>query len=74
MFSRLYKKVIMPKVEHSKNSLAEKILSLFVKLPRLFSLSEWSARLLPYHRIKGAATKPGLVMVQIDGLSLAQLE
>ena len=46
---------------------------LFLKLPRLLSLSEWSARLLRLPRVEGAQTDPGLVLIQIDGFSEPQL-
>ncbi len=46
---------------------------LFLKLPRLLSLSEWSARLLRLPRVEGAETEPGLVLIQIDGFSQPQL-
>jgi len=40
----------------------------------LFSRSEWAIRLLRLSKLKKADEKPGLVMVQIDGLSLTQLQ
>ena len=46
---------------------------LFLNLPRLLSLSEWSAKLLRLPRVEGAETEPGLVLIQIDGFSLSQL-
>jgi len=57
----------------SKKRIVEKIIGLLLRLPRLFSLSEWSARLLRLPNVKGAETKPGLVLIQIDGLSKNQL-
>jgi len=47
---------------------------LFIKLPRLLSLSEWSAKLLRLPRVEGAETAPGLIFIQIDGLSGLQLK
>lgn len=44
------------------------------RLRRLFSRSEWLVRLLGLPAMKGTSTKPGLVMVQIDGLGLAHFE
>jgi glycosyltransferase involved in cell wall biosynthesis len=44
-----------------------------LKIPRLLSLSEWSARLLNLPRVEGVETEPGLIMIQIDGLSHKQL-
>lgn len=41
---------------------------------RLLSRSEWSARLLGLSNSTETATEPGLVLVQIDGLSRRQLE
>lgn len=38
------------------------------------SRSEWGIRLLGYSRTEGTATEPGLVLIQIDGLSRPQLE
>jgi len=43
--------------------------SLFVQLPRLLSLSEWSVKLLRLPRMEGVETEPGLVFIQIDGFS-----
>ncbi len=54
----------------SRNQLIEKKFTSFMaKLPRLLSLSEWSAELLRLPRIKGVETEPGLVLIQIDGFS-----
>jgi endonuclease/exonuclease/phosphatase family metal-dependent hydrolase len=41
---------------------------------RMFSRSQWLVKILNLSRQKDASTKPGLVMVQIDGLSLTHLE
>lgn len=38
------------------------------------SRSEWDIRLLGYSRSEGTATEPGVVLIQIDGLSRPQLE
>lgn len=57
----------------SKKPIGEEIIQFFFKLPRLFSLSEWFARLMRLPRIRGEETKPGLVLIQIDGLSRKQL-
>ncbi|MBF0532924.1 MAG: glycosyltransferase [Candidatus Omnitrophica bacterium] len=43
-------------------------------LPRLLSLSEWSARLLRLLPVEGVETQPGLVLIQIDGLSQKQFQ
>jgi len=56
-----------------KKPLAKKTLGLFRNIPRLLSLNEWSARMLRLTRVEGAETEPGLVFIQIDGLSQAQL-
>lgn len=47
----------------------KKTRGLLLGLPRLLSLSEWSARLLRLSRTEDAETSPGLVLIQIDGLS-----
>ena len=44
------------------------------RLRKWFSRSEWMIRLLGMSRSMGTATQAGLVMVQIDGLSLTQLQ
>lgn len=44
------------------------------RLRRAFSRSEWLARLLRLPLSKGTGTAPGLVMIQIDGLSQRELE
>jgi len=41
---------------------------------QVISRSEWDIRLLGYSRSEGTAAEPGLVLIQIDGLSRAQLE
>jgi hypothetical protein len=57
----------------AKVPLKKSIKGLFLRIPRLLSLSEWSAMLLRLSRVEGAQTKPGLVLIQIDGLSKMQL-
>lgn len=48
---------------------------LFLRFARRWiSRSEWGIRLLGLPRSAGTETAPGLIMVQIDGLSRAQLE
>ncbi len=42
------------------------------RLKRIFSRSEWAIRLLRLSKLKQPASEPGLVMVQIDGLSMTQ--
>ncbi len=44
------------------------------KWHRWFSRSEWLIRLLRLTKAQGAASEPGLVLIQIDGLSRHQLE
>ncbi len=46
----------------------------FRRLRRVFSRSQWLAKLLHLPAEKGAPTRPGLVMIQIDGLGLKHLE
>lgn len=58
----------------SKEPIGKKTKGLLLKLPRLLSLSEWSARLLHLPRVEGAETEPGLVLIQIDGFSGLQLK
>jgi len=41
-------------------------------LKRIFSRSEWTIRLLRLAKLKQPTAEPGLVMVQIDGLSMTQ--
>jgi len=43
------------------------------RLKRVFSRSEWTIRLLRLARLKRSTAEPGLVMVQIDGLSMTQV-
>ncbi|MBW6508581.1 MAG: alkaline phosphatase family protein [Desulfuromonadales bacterium] len=43
-------------------------------LRRVFSRSVWLARLLRLPASEGSSTRPGLIMVQIDGLSQCQFE
>jgi endonuclease/exonuclease/phosphatase family metal-dependent hydrolase len=42
------------------------------KLKRVFSRSDWTIRLLRLSKLKKPTLEPGLVMVQIDGLSMTQ--
>ncbi len=42
------------------------------RLKRVFSRSEWTIRLLRLAKLKQSTAEPGLVMVQIDGLSMTQ--
>jgi endonuclease/exonuclease/phosphatase family metal-dependent hydrolase len=42
------------------------------RLRRIFSRSEWTIHLLRLSTLKQPTTEPGLVMVQIDGLSMTQ--
>ena len=51
-----------------------RIEAFFRKVSRHFRRDEWTACLLNLPRISGQATKPGLVMIQIDGLGLTQFE
>jgi endonuclease/exonuclease/phosphatase family metal-dependent hydrolase len=51
-----------------------RIEALIRRLRRKLSRSVWLARLLRLPVSEGAATRPGLIMIQIDGLSQAQLE
>lgn len=57
-----------------KKPAAGKAREVFRQLPRLLSLSEWSAKLLRLPRIEKAETEPGIVLIQIDGLSLSQFK
>lgn len=52
----------------------EKVETLFRRLRQKVSRSEMSARLFRLPPEKGAETEPGLLMIQIDGLSRRQLE
>jgi hypothetical protein len=47
---------------------------IFSKTLRWFSRSEWGIRLAGLSKSTGAESDPGLVMIQVDGLSQAQLE
>ena len=47
---------------------------LFRKWRRWISRSEWLIRLLHLTKTQGAACEPGLVLIQIDGLSRRQME
>jgi len=51
-----------------------RIESFLRRLRRYCSRSEWLARLLGLSLSKGTSTSPGLVMIQIDGLSQAEFE
>ena len=44
------------------------------RIKRVFGRSEWFVRLFRLPRSEGTETAPGLVMIQIDGLSNTQLE
>ncbi|MBI4395787.1 MAG: endonuclease/exonuclease/phosphatase family protein [Elusimicrobia bacterium] len=48
--------------------------SVYRKVQQISSLSEWAARLLRLPESVDTATEPGLVMIQVDGLSLHQLQ
>ena len=50
-----------------------RIEAFFRRLRRGFSRSEWLVRLLRLSIFAGPATEPGLVIIQIDGLSHTQL-
>lgn len=56
------------------NKIVKKPKRVIANLPKLLSLSEWSAKLLRLPIIEGAETEPGLVLIQIDGFSQRQLE
>ncbi len=56
-----------------KKPIVKKTQGFFLRLPRLLSLSEWSAKLLRLPQVEGAETEPGLVLIQIDGFSGLQL-
>jgi len=51
-----------------------RIEAFFRKTARHLRRDEWTSRLLNLPRIHGHGTQPGLVMVQIDGLGLTQVE
>ncbi|MBF0385472.1 MAG: glycosyltransferase, partial [Candidatus Omnitrophica bacterium] len=57
----------------SEKPIVKKNRGLFLKIPRLLSLNEWSARILRLPMAEGAETEPGLVLIQIDGFSQMQL-
>jgi endonuclease/exonuclease/phosphatase family metal-dependent hydrolase/glycosyltransferase involved in cell wall biosynthesis len=59
---------------NSKKPIVRKARRTFLQLPRLLSLSEWSARLLRLPRAEKAETAPGIVLIQIDGFSLSQFK
>jgi len=44
------------------------------KLRRAVSRAEWTVRLLSLPRMRAAASEPGLILIQIDGLARPQLE
>ena len=46
----------------------------FLRLGRLLSRSEWTSRLLHLSRSEDTASEPGLVMIQIDGLSRREFQ
>ncbi len=46
----------------------------FLRLGHWFSRSEWTSRLLNLSRSEGTANEPGLVMIQIDGLSRREFQ
>lgn len=48
--------------------------NIIVKCKRWFNRNEWAARLLGLSQSSSAATNPGLILVQIDGLSKKHLE
>ncbi len=54
--------------------MVEQIERLYSKLRRRLSRSEWGIRLLGLSRSPGTESEPGLVILQIDGLSQTQLE
>jgi len=58
----------------AKKPIIKKVQGLLRNIPRLLSLSEWSARLLRLPIAEGVEAKPGLVLIQIDGLSKSRLE
>ncbi|MFW5640690.1 MAG: endonuclease/exonuclease/phosphatase family protein [Thermodesulfobacteriota bacterium] len=51
-----------------------RIQTFFRKLRRSFSRSEWAVRLLGMYCGPEVTTKPGLVLIQIDGFAYTQLE
>ena len=58
---------------NSSKPIVKRTKGLFLNLPKLLSLSEWSARLLRLPFVEGVETEPGLVLIQIDGFSGTQL-
>ncbi len=46
----------------------------FLRLGRWLSRSEWTSRLLNLSRSEGTGNEPGLVMIQIDGLSQREFQ
>ncbi|MFO7811592.1 MAG: hypothetical protein R6V21_01385 [Pelovirga sp.] len=48
--------------------------TLFKRIRRIFSRSAWLARLLRLPASEGCPTRPGLIMVQIDGLPQGQFD
>ncbi|MEN6497313.1 MAG: glycosyltransferase [Thermoguttaceae bacterium] len=55
-------------------SLFGRLVARWRRFRQAISRSEWDMRLLGYSRSEGTATEPGLVLIQIDGLSRPQLE
>jgi hypothetical protein len=51
-----------------------RIETFYRRLRRNLSRSVWLARLLRLPVSEGASTRPGLILIQIDGLSQPQLE
>lgn len=45
-----------------------------LRLGRLLSRSEWTCRLLNLSRFEETSTEPGLIMIQIDGLSQREFQ
>jgi len=54
--------------------LPKKSTRLLARFPRLLSLSEWTGKLLNLSRANESEIEAGLVIIQIDGLSRAQLK
>lgn len=52
----------------------KKLKDLLIKLPRLITLSEWSAKLLKLPLKKRTQKPRGLILIQIDGFSMTQLK
>ncbi len=55
-------------------SLFARLVACWRHFRQVISRSEWGIRLLGYSRTEGTATDPGLVLIQIDGLSRLQFE